>query len=1021
MVIGPPGCGKTTALCEKAAEAVAKWGGSSVLICSLTRSAAAEIKRRDIKIPAEQIGTIHHHCYYALGCPTLAESRIKEWNEDSRSVGFRINSGGYRVGDSESDDTRKIPEFGDECYQAYSLRRARMEPQETAVFTEFTAKWEAWKSENDYLDFSDLIDRARLDCDYAPRRPQVIYLDECIASGVKVTMADGTEKDIKEIVENKTQELVASFNVCTQKFEAKKITGWHKVLRKGRPIRQIGRLRATGDHPILTTRNNYCKIDSLHILDSVLEVDCEKLRCNRQFHETRTVDYYRVASWRRVSDKMPQRREQHVLCSAFNSSGTVSRMEVSTSEAMVQSPPLRSIRHGIRRSYISDENQISSAIQQTETTVLSTNSLETSRQKVCPQTSTVLNRQYGFGCVVYGRWKQRTIRSKLLYCWIRHAEQQKALSPLSINGLPKHRADNNKGSGYLSKCREFSIVFQAVEKMDSPTTEVQIRFQAETSSETRQSANSEMLSQTERPGAMRNLRKTICQKEGRCDLQQRMLGEKTVDGCCPLQKNEAKRHRRINQNLRAVRLRFQINSSIFREAQHKKNVFSAVPRTIICCKSKRQNTNSTYKKNRLYNLQTEIRDCCPKNTPVISENVLLPLSRDISCEEPRIQGNSENEFVYCIDVEHNHNFVAGGIVVHNCQDSSRAEIKLLLHWSQDANLVMTGDIDQSIFTWRGADPQAFYDLEIPPHRKRVLSQSYRIPRAVHRAATTWINQIQNREQIEYKPRDFDGEVLQCRYTYKTAEKIIEFVEPYLTGGKSVMFLGACSFHLDPLVAVMRRQGIPFHNPYRVKNGRWNPLARRNGTTAVDRIEAFLEPQTQGRWSLRAMNRWIQVVKSEGFLVRGAKTQLKRWVREKVVFNDEMLGSLFCGGSVAAGEAIEAAWDGNYKWFRDRLADTKTQSLDFPIRIADKYGIDELSKQPQITIGTIHSLKGTENDVVLVFPDLSRAGRREWFTPGEGHDSTVRLFYVAMTRARETLILCAPGGPMHVSWGNIHDA
>jgi len=44
-------------------------------------------------------------------------------------------------------------------------------------------------------------------------------------------------------------------------------------------------------------------------------------------------------------------------------------------------------------------------------------------------------------------------------------------------------------------------------------------------------------------------------------------------------------------------------------------------------------------------------------------------------------------------------------------------------------------------------------------------------------------------------------------------------------------------------------------------------------------------------------------------------------------------------------------------------------------------------------------------VVYLFPDLSHAGMIEWI--GRGSAAVRRLFYVGMTRARESLILCQP--------------
>ena len=56
------------------------------------------------------------------------------------------------------------------------------------------------------------------------------------------------------------------------------------------------------------------------------------------------------------------------------------------------------------------------------------------------------------------------------------------------------------------------------------------------------------------------------------------------------------------------------------------------------------------------------------------------------------------------------------------------------------------------------------------------------------------------------------------------------------------------------------------------------------------------------------------------------------------------------------------------------------------------------------VGTIHSVKGGEADVVYVAPDLSERGALEWESTNESRKDRVRrLFYVAITRAREKVV------------------
>jgi ATP-dependent exoDNAse (exonuclease V) beta subunit len=40
---------------------------------------------------------------------------------------------------------------------------------------------------------------------------------------------------------------------------------------------------------------------------------------------------------------------------------------------------------------------------------------------------------------------------------------------------------------------------------------------------------------------------------------------------------------------------------------------------------------------------------------------------------------------------------------------------------------------------------------------------------------------------------------------------------------------------------------------------------------------------------------------------------------------------------------------------------------------------------------------------------------EYLTPGDPRDSVYRLMYVGMTRAKESLILCAPASNLAVHW------
>jgi superfamily I DNA/RNA helicase len=111
------------------------------------------------------------------------------------------------------------------------------------------------------------------------------------------------------------------------------------------------------------------------------------------------------------------------------------------------------------------------------------------------------------------------------------------------------------------------------------------------------------------------------------------------------------------------------------------------------------------------------------------------------------------------------------------------------------------------------------------------------------------------------------------------------------------------------------------------------------------------------------------------------------------------------------EAIGAGLSGDLDWLRENLLAARQKGAAFAIRVAEAHGAETLVKTPQIITGTIHSVKGGEADVVYLFPDLSFAGMNEWI--GSGTAAVRRLFYVGMTRARESLILCQPASSRSV--------
>jgi hypothetical protein len=359
--------------------------------------------------------------------------------------------------------------------------------------------------------------------------------------------------------------------------------------------------------------------------------------------------------------------------------------------------------------------------------------------------------------------------------------------------------------------------------------------------------------------------------------------------------------------------------------------------------------------------------------------------------------------VYSLDVERHHHYIADGIITQN-----------------------------SLYNWRGAHPEIFFDPAVDEEHKRFLRQSYRVPIAAHRAALNWLSGHSNYVPIEYKPKDSPGEfAILPMGNWKAPETIINAAMRDLAAGKTVMIMGACGYMLAPLVALLRRQAIPFCNPWRRRRGDWNPLnPGRGGTSTVGRLMSYLRPDVElygpqrGPWTFKDLDMWLDMIQAKGVLLHGQKKAVEETAQADParlieysdivnIFDSEAAGQLhelLCMADIAAAEPdLESVTLPMLDWLEAAMLPSRRQRAEFPLQIIRRRGPKSLAEPPMLFVGTINSFKGAEADCVYVMPDISPSGMREWMSLNT-RDSVIRLFYVAFTRAKEKLVLCQPANP-----------
>lgn len=178
-VLGPPGCGKTTRLVERIGKAAQAFGENAVLVTSFTRAAAYELASRELDVDRRNVGTLHAICYRALGQPTIAETKIDEWNAHSPHLALSTKASASAL-DEPSWERDGAGTDGDSLSAEFQRNRAIMMPFDAwrVEVRAFANRWHGWKKDAGYFDFTDMLENGLTDFDGAPGAPVVAFVDE---------------------------------------------------------------------------------------------------------------------------------------------------------------------------------------------------------------------------------------------------------------------------------------------------------------------------------------------------------------------------------------------------------------------------------------------------------------------------------------------------------------------------------------------------------------------------------------------------------------------------------------------------------------------------------------------------------------------------------------------------------------------------------------------------------------------------------------------------------------------------
>lgn len=303
------------------------------------------------------------------------------------------------------------------------------------------------------------------------------------------------------------------------------------------------------------------------------------------------------------------------------------------------------------------------------------------------------------------------------------------------------------------------------------------------------------------------------------------------------------------------------------------------------------------------------------------------------------------------------------VIIDEAQDLSLLQWRIVELLAQRCNHVyIAGDDDQALFTWAGADVQSFLGFE---GDVVILDRSYRIPSSVHILANDVVERIQNRQPKVWAPREYEGSI----------QYYNSFYDVDVTEGNWLILAGT-NYMLNNIHPWLKEQGLLFE-----RNG------QRSISDSMTTAVLAWEHLRRGDKVKAEHVRLIYKLLGGEFIARGFKT-----------LSGMDIDGLYDMRTLKAEHGLLT--DDIWHKALTKISEDKREYLIAMLRRGTK-----ITAQPKIKLSTIHGAKGGEADNVLLLTDLGSRFSRDYY--GANSDAVNRMFYVGITRAKESLHLVRP--------------
>lgn len=290
---------------------------------------------------------------------------------------------------------------------------------------------------------------------------------------------------------------------------------------------------------------------------------------------------------------------------------------------------------------------------------------------------------------------------------------------------------------------------------------------------------------------------------------------------------------------------------------------------------------------------------------------------------------------------------------------------------------IVGDPWQVLYSWAGASSSHFMSWEVAGNQK-VMPKSHRCAAPILALGERCLQDLPDYWDRKIAPADHDGEVIESE-NYEDDLADLDPTEDTLVIARTNRHVRACQLILEEIGVPCRRiKGkAGAHNSDMGMGGLWK---LQHG-----------QPIVGDEWSQIIDILPSKTLDGRTWLTRGSKARWDRELKERFdrIWPEEIE---HLGATPELREAIASG-----KWAGLPNGGTRW------VAAAKKWGVDVVSN-PKVRVGTIHSAKGMEASKVIVLTSLGKKVRESVEMDEERANEERRIQYVAVTRAKQKLII-----------------